>query len=95
MPIIFAGLGAMLLYSGSFVATRHAMTAGLAPLDVMMLRYLLGGLACAAVLARIGLGGLSWQRVAVLTVLGGLPYYGMQVLGVGLIPTRLNTDTCP
>lgn len=84
MPTIFAGLAAMLLYSGSFVATRHAMMAGLGPLDVMMLRYLLGGLACAAVLARIGLGGLSWTRVAVLTLLGGLPYYGMQVVGVGL-----------
>ena len=84
MPTIFAGLAAMLLYSGSFVATRHAMMAGLGPLDVMMLRYLLGGLACAAVLARIGLGGLSWRRVAVLTLLGGLPYYGMQVVGVGL-----------
>ena len=84
MPTILAGLAAMLLYSGSFVATRHAIAAGLGPLDIMMLRYLLGGLACAAVLARIGLGGLSWPRIAALTALGGLPYYAMQVLGVGL-----------
>jgi drug/metabolite transporter (DMT)-like permease len=83
MPTILAGLAAMLLYSGSFVATRHAIAAGLGPLDIMMLRYLLGGLACAAVLARIGLGGLSWPRIAALTALGGLPYYAMQVLGVG------------
>lgn len=84
MPTILAGLAAMLLYSGSFVATRHAIAAGLGPLDIMMLRYLLGGLACAAVLARIGLGGLSWPRIAALTALGGLPYYAMQVMGVGL-----------
>jgi len=74
----------MVLYSGSFVATRHAMEAGLAPAEVMMLRYAVGGLACWAVLARIGLGGLSWQRIAALTALGGLPYYALQVLGVGL-----------
>ncbi len=84
MPVILAGLAAMLLYSGSFVATRHAIGAGLQPAEVMMLRYLLGGLACALVLARIGLGGLSWGRIAALTALGGLPYYAMQVLGVGL-----------
>lgn len=81
MPTILAGLGAMLLYSGSFVATRHGLAAGLAPLDVMLLRYLVGGLACAAVLWRIGLAGVTPGRIAVLTALGGLPYFAMQVFG--------------
>ena len=84
MPTILAGLAAMLLYSGSFVATRHALAAGMAPLDVMLLRYLVGGVACAAVLWRIGLGGVSPPRIAALTVLGGLPYFAMQVLGTDL-----------
>ena len=83
MPTILAGLAAMLLYSGSFVATRHALAAGMAPLDVMLLRYLVGGVACAAVLWRIGLGGLSAPRIAALTALGGLPYFAMQVFGTG------------
>ena len=83
MPTILAGLAAMLLYSGSFVATRHALAAGMAPLDVMLLRYLVGGLACAAVLWRIGLGGVTWPRIAALTALGGLPYFAMQVFGTG------------
>lgn len=84
MPVYLAGLLAMLLYSGSFVATRHALAAGMAPLDVMLLRYLVGGLACAAVLWRIGLGGVSAPRIAALTALGGLPYFAMQVLGTSL-----------
>jgi len=84
MPIFLAGLAAMLLYSGSFVATRHALSAGMAPLDVMLLRYLVGGVACAAVLWRIGLGGLSAPRIAALTALGGLPYFALQVLGTDL-----------
>ncbi len=73
----------MLLYSGSFVATRHALAVGMAPLDVMLLRYLVGGVACALVLWRIGLGGLPPRRIAALTALGGLPYFALQVLGTG------------
>ena len=84
MPTILAGVAAMLLYSGSFVASRHAMAAGMSAADVMLLRYLVGGLACAAVLWRIGLGGVSGPRIAALTALGGLPYFAMQVLGVQL-----------
>ena len=83
MSTYLAGLTAMLLYSGSFVATRHALSVGMAPLDVMLLRYLVGGVACAAVLWRIGLGGIAPARIAALTALGGLPYFAMQVLGTG------------
>jgi drug/metabolite transporter (DMT)-like permease len=82
MPIVFAGLAAMLLYSGSFVATRHGLSAGLSALDMMMLRYSAGGIVAAVVLLRIGLGGLSLQRALFLTLLGGVPYFAGQTIGI-------------
>lgn len=83
MVTILCGLGAMLLYSGSFVATKHGLAVGLSGFDVMMLRYAAGGVVAALLLARIGLDGLSARRVAALAALGGAPYFTAQVVGVG------------
>jgi drug/metabolite transporter (DMT)-like permease len=83
MRVILAGLTAMLLYSGSFVMTKHGLAAGLAALDIMMLRYLAGGLLAAVLLWRMGLAGLTPARAVILTLLGGVPYFAGQVVGIG------------
>lgn len=73
----------MLLYSGSFVATKHGLAAGLSALDLMMLRYLAGGVVAALLLWRMGLAGLTPLRALLLALLGGAPYFAGQVVGIG------------
>lgn len=83
---IATGVLAMVLLSGNFAASRHALAHGLGVPDLVLLRYAVIGPVFAVVLWRIGLGGLSWGRAAVLALLGGAPYFLLTVGALHFAP---------
>ena len=83
---IAAGVLAMVLLSGNFVASRHGLANGLSVADLVLLRVGFAGLVLGGVLWRIGLGGLPLQRAAVLALLAGAPYFLLTVAAVQFAP---------
>ena len=83
---VACGLGAASFWALGFVATRHGLSAGFAPADLLMHRFLWSGLAFLPLVVRSGLGdlgGIGWGRAAALMILGGpgmaiLTYTGFQ-----------------
>jgi drug/metabolite transporter (DMT)-like permease len=73
---IAAGLGAVLIWAGWIVATRHAVGHALAPAAVGLLRFALPALVFAPVWWRMGLKprGLSWPMMAALMGFGA-PFF--------------------
>ena len=72
---IAAGVLAMVLLSGNFVASRHGLAHGLSIADLVLLRTGFAGLVLGGVLWRVGRGGLPPGRAGVLTLLAGAPYF--------------------
>ena len=71
---VACGLGAALCWALGFVATRHGLTVGFTPADLLMHRFLWSGLAFLPLVLRAGLGnlcGIGWGRGMILMVLGG------------------------
>ncbi|HEX6957606.1 MAG TPA: DMT family transporter [Ferrovibrio sp.] len=89
-PQAFAGaLLAVIIFGGSFVAGRQGALAGLGPIDLVALRYVVSGLIFLPILWRGGLkdlGGLGWPRGIVLTALAGAPYFFAVMLGLHYAP---------
>ena len=83
---IAAGVLAMLLLSGNFVASRHGLANGLSVADLVLLRTGFAGLVLGGVLWRVGLGGLPPWRAAVLTLLAGAPYFLLCAAAVQFAP---------
>jgi drug/metabolite transporter (DMT)-like permease len=79
---------AMLIFGGMFVAGREAALAGLAPADLVTLRFLVVGPLFAPLLLKHGIGGLGtlggvgWVRGSVLASLGGAPLLLANMAGV-------------
>jgi drug/metabolite transporter (DMT)-like permease len=88
---VACGIGAAACWAASFVATRHGLTAGLSPFDLLLHRYLWSGLLLLPVVMRGGvrtLAGVGWARGIALTVLGGgvfaiISYAGFVVVPLG------------
>ena len=83
---IAAGVLAMLLLSGNFVASRHGLANGLSVADLVLLRTGFAGLVLSGVLWRVGLGGLPLRRAAILTLLAGAPYFLLCAAAVHFAP---------
>ena len=65
---VAAGVAAMVMFSGNFVASRLGLEAGLSVWDLVLLRYAVSGAIFAVILWRIGLGGLSLPRATALAL---------------------------
>jgi drug/metabolite transporter (DMT)-like permease len=83
---IAAGVLAMVLLSGNFVASRHGLANGLSVADLLLLRTAVAGLLLGVVLWRIGLGGLPLHRAGILTLLAGAPYFLLTIAAVQFAP---------
>lgn len=88
---IACGAGAAVFWAIGFVAARHGIDAGFAPVDLAVHRFLWSGVVLLSILLRAGiadLGGIGWGRGVVLTVLGGpglalLSYSGFLLVPLG------------
>jgi drug/metabolite transporter (DMT)-like permease len=92
---VAAALGAVAIWAGWVVATRHAVGHGLEPAAVGLLRFAIPALVFAPVWWRTGLrpNGVSWPTVAAL--LGGAPFfllagYAMQFAPAPDVPALLS-----
>jgi drug/metabolite transporter (DMT)-like permease len=71
---VACGLGAALCWALGFVATRHGLKAGFAPVDLLMHRFVWSGIAFLPLVLRAGLRdlcGIGWSRGLALMILGG------------------------
>jgi drug/metabolite transporter (DMT)-like permease len=69
---VACGIGAALFWALGFVATRHGLKAGFAPVDLLMHRFVWSGLVFLPFVFRAGLRdlcGIGWSRGLVLMVL--------------------------
>ncbi len=68
------GIAAAACWAAGFVAAKHGMEAGLAPVDVAFHRFVWSGLLTLPVVMRAGffkLGGLGWKRGLIILTLAG------------------------
>jgi hypothetical protein len=83
--------GCMLIVgaSGSFAMARAGIVAGLDPIDIIFMRFVVAGLFFLPVLLRLGLwslAGIGWRRGLVLLVTGGPLFSGLQTGGYSFAP---------
>src|SRR3954465_14230339 len=86
---VACGIGAALCWALGFVATRHGLKAGFAPVDLLMHRFLWSGLVFLPFVFRAGLRdlcGIGWSRGLVLMVLGGPVMSLISYAGFLLVP---------
>jgi drug/metabolite transporter (DMT)-like permease len=86
---ILCGAGAASCWAAGFVAAKHGITAGMAPADLALHRFLWTGLPLLALLAREGLAdlaGIGWRRGIALMLLGGPVQAFMAYKGFTLVP---------
>lgn len=81
---IASGLTAAILFAGGAVVSRHLVSAGHAPLDLTLVRYLgcfpFAVLALAAMPASLRLD-VSWPKLLALLAVGGPPYHVLLLSG--------------
>jgi drug/metabolite transporter (DMT)-like permease len=93
---VAAALGAVAIWAGWIVATRHAVGHGLEPAAVGLLRFAIPALVFAPVWWRTGLkpGGISWRMLAALLGFGApfflLAGYAMQFAPAPDVPPLLS-----
>lgn len=88
---VLCGIAAALCWAAGFVAAKHGLAAGLAPVDIAFHRFVWSGLIMVPMLARTGLpnlGGLGWRRGLIIVVLAGplqgvLSYTGFTLAPLG------------
>jgi drug/metabolite transporter (DMT)-like permease len=85
---ILAALAAALIGSGWQIASRHAVTTSLGPLELAVMRYGVPALVLLPLLLKTGLlpAGLPRGRLAVLVLGGGLPFGLLALAGVQWAP---------
>jgi drug/metabolite transporter (DMT)-like permease len=86
---IGAGVLAMLLYAGQFVASRWSIQRTLSVWDLGALRFSVAGTLMLVVLARRGVAsaaGIGWRRAVVLGVTVGAPYTLIMFSGLSFAP---------
>jgi drug/metabolite transporter (DMT)-like permease len=86
---IACGVGAAVCWALGFVAARHGIAVGLAPLDIVTHRFVWAGIALLPLVARDGvvqLGGIGWGRSVALTLFGGLPLAALSYSGFLFVP---------
>jgi drug/metabolite transporter (DMT)-like permease len=86
---VLGGVLAAFIFGGNFASGRHAALAGLAPVDVVALRFAVSALLFAPLLPWrdiVNLGGIGWARGVALTVLVGAPYIFLTMAGLRLAP---------
>jgi drug/metabolite transporter (DMT)-like permease len=83
------GASAAACWGAGFVAARHGVQIGLAPVDIAFHRFVWSGLILLAVVWQTGvtdLGGLGWRRGFVVVVLAGPPQAIASATGFTLTP---------
>jgi drug/metabolite transporter (DMT)-like permease len=86
---ILCGTGASLCWAAGFVAARHGISLGFAPVDIMFHRFVWAGLVFLPLIAREGLrdlGGVSWGKGIALTLFGGPPLALFSYAGFLFVP---------
>jgi drug/metabolite transporter (DMT)-like permease len=86
---ILCGAASALGWAAGFVAARHGIDTGLNPSDLVVHRFVWGGIAFLPLLARQGLsdlGGTGWKRGIALTFTGGLPLALFSYSGFIIVP---------
>jgi drug/metabolite transporter (DMT)-like permease len=71
---VLCGFAAAACWSAGFVAAKHGIAAGLAPVDLAFHRFVWSGLLMLPILLRAGLpslGGLGWKRGLIILILAG------------------------
>jgi drug/metabolite transporter (DMT)-like permease len=86
-----AMLGSVAIYGSNFAISRHATQAGLAPADLMALRFGVSGLLLLPVFLARGGGfadcaGVSWPRGLVLAAMSGPVMSGCMLIAISLAP---------
>ncbi len=83
-----AALSAAVLGAGWQIASRHGVSTTLAPTDLALFRYVLPGLALAAVWRGVGWrpAGLGWGGLVLLVAGGGLPFGLLVLAGMQFAP---------
>src|SRR3954451_21749904 len=86
---VACGIGAALCWALGFVATRHGLKAGFAPVDLLMHRFVWSGIVFLPFVFRAGLRdlcGIGWGRGLVLMVLGGPVMSLISYIGFLFVP---------
>lgn len=86
---VAAILGAVTIYGLNFGFTRQATLRGLAPLDIVAMRFGIAGIIMLPVFIRRGVAtcaGVGWGRGIVLAVAGGAPMTLIMNVGLSLAP---------
>jgi drug/metabolite transporter (DMT)-like permease len=86
---VLAMLGAVAIYGANFAISRHALTHGLTPDDLVALRYGIAGTLLLPVFVRRGVAdcaGVGWRRGILLGVMSGVPMALLMNTGLSLAP---------
>lgn len=92
------GIGAGLGWAAGFVAAKHGVSAGFAPADLALHRYVWTGLLLIPLAFRGGvvkLGGIGWGRSFILAVLSGPTQAMLAYTGFTLVPLGHGTVIQP
>jgi len=86
---VACGTGAALLWAVGFVAARHGISAGFAPSDIVLHRFIWAGLAFLPFLAMdtgLRLRAIGLGKSIVLTIVGGPPFATLSYAGFLFVP---------
>ena len=86
---VLAMLGAVAIYGANFAISRHALTHGLTPDDLVAMRYGIAGILLLPVFAVRGAAtcaGVGWRRGILLAVMSGVPMALLMNTGLSLAP---------
>jgi drug/metabolite transporter (DMT)-like permease len=86
---VLAMLGAVAIYGANFAVSRHALTHGLTPDDLVAMRYGIAGVLLLPVFALRGIAdcaGVGWRRGILLAVMSGVPMALLMNTGLALAP---------
>lgn len=86
---VLAMLAAVSIYGANFALSRHALLNGLAPDDLVAMRYGIAGLVLLPVFMRRGIGdcaGVGWPRGILLAIMSGVPMALCMNTGLSLAP---------
>lgn len=83
---VACGLGVIAIFAGFTLASRLGYATALGPLDIIALRFGVGGAILLPLFLRVGLGGLALWQAAVLAALGGWGFTLIAYTGLSLAP---------
>lgn len=91
-------MGAVLIFGANFAISRHGIQNGMAPNDMLLVRFLVAGVVLLPLVLKAGLRdacGIGWGRGIILTIMSGLPMSTFMMVGLKYAPAAHGATLAP